>query len=456
MSMNFFGLIFAFSCLGSLLYSASLFRLPELWAGSFLVKTGANPNSFSNTTKARFNQVDRSVFQNPAGLLTHSAIGLSPIASEPISRLSSPSQGGNHKTDLTGDSIRTAAKFLPSEQISGRNLAVRIISTHTDPLIAASTDWLEQSQVPQIQVPTLAQRLYNVFGSNTTSNTASSAALLTFSSGRNFLPQKTALRISSNQGASIEVIRLWQRQRHDFLFQVWVNHTQVAEFPQQAQADSMAQKLRQILSGSSATSIRDSLQLARIDGKPSGKVGNTVLFVINQPLAKFLNRSSDLIAIDWINHLRVALSVKPLPLAEAQAQMYGLTTTKETLEGTASWYGAYFHGRLTAAGEIFNQDDLTAAHPSLPFNTFLKITNLLNGKSVIVRINDRGPYVGDRSLDLSREAAHHLGGEAVGLISYRALIMAPHKTAKASINPTSIDSTKAFGASKHQSGDRQL
>lgn len=77
-------------------------------------------------------------------------------------------------------------------------------------------------------------------------------------------------------------------------------------------------------------------------------------------------------------------------------------------EGIASWYGPGFHGRKTASGERFNQGDLTCAHRKLPFGTRLKVTNLKNGQELIVTVNDRGPYVKPRILDLSREAAHQL------------------------------------------------
>ena len=76
-----------------------------------------------------------------------------------------------------------------------------------------------------------------------------------------------------------------------------------------------------------------------------------------------------------------------------------------TLSGTASWYGPGFHGRQTANGERYNMHALTAAHRSLPFGTKVRVTNRANGKSVVVRINDRGPYVGERVIDLSRGAA---------------------------------------------------
>jgi rare lipoprotein A len=76
--------------------------------------------------------------------------------------------------------------------------------------------------------------------------------------------------------------------------------------------------------------------------------------------------------------------------------------------GTASWYGPGFNGRKTASGERFDQNKLTAAHRSLPLDTVVKVTNLDNGKAVKVLINDRGPYVGKRVIDLSHAAARKL------------------------------------------------
>lgn len=77
----------------------------------------------------------------------------------------------------------------------------------------------------------------------------------------------------------------------------------------------------------------------------------------------------------------------------------------KTIHGSASWYGGKFHGRRTANGERFDMNKLTAAHKSLPFGTKVRVTNRRNGKSVVVRINDRGPFVGSRIIDLSRGAA---------------------------------------------------
>jgi rare lipoprotein A len=79
------------------------------------------------------------------------------------------------------------------------------------------------------------------------------------------------------------------------------------------------------------------------------------------------------------------------------------------MRGRASWYGYRFHGRTTASGERFNAGAYTAAHRSLPFGTRVRVTNLRNGQSVVVRINDRGPYVGGRVIDLSKAAARAIG-----------------------------------------------
>lgn len=78
-------------------------------------------------------------------------------------------------------------------------------------------------------------------------------------------------------------------------------------------------------------------------------------------------------------------------------------------QGIASWYGEKFHGRYTSNGEIYDMDALTAAHPTLPMPTYAQVTNLRNGRTIVVRVNDRGPYKHDRIIDLSRRSANLLG-----------------------------------------------
>ena len=90
-------------------------------------------------------------------------------------------------------------------------------------------------------------------------------------------------------------------------------------------------------------------------------------------------------------------------------------------EGIASWYGSKFHGRPTANGEIYNMHALTAAHPLLPFGTVVRVINLANGRQVDVRINDRGPFIDNRVIDLSYAAARALGMVEGGLTQVRIL-----------------------------------
>lgn len=87
--------------------------------------------------------------------------------------------------------------------------------------------------------------------------------------------------------------------------------------------------------------------------------------------------------------------------------------------GLASWYGSKFHGRKTANGDVFNMNGLTAAHTTLPMPSHVRVTNMENGRWLILKINDRGPFVGDRLIDVSRRAAQLLGFEKKGVTRVR-------------------------------------
>ena len=95
--------------------------------------------------------------------------------------------------------------------------------------------------------------------------------------------------------------------------------------------------------------------------------------------------------------------------------------------GLASWYGAKHHGKRTASGEIFDQNKLTAAHRTLPWGSIVKVTNLDNGKSVEVRINDRGPFTKGRVIDLSRAAARAVGMVESGVSPVRMELLSPRE-----------------------------
>ncbi|MEK0179497.1 MAG: septal ring lytic transglycosylase RlpA family protein [Oscillatoriales cyanobacterium] len=135
-------------------------------------------------------------------------------------------------------------------------------------------------------------------------------------------------------------------------------------------------------------------------------------------------------ALQATNRLRRLLGNAP-PLQEVigkpqpESPVLSLGPVQVRINGWASWYGPGFDGNLSASGERFNQNDLTAAHRNLPFGTLLMVRNLDNGRTVVVRINDRGPYVGDRVIDLSAGAASVLGMMGSGVAPVEIEVIAP-------------------------------
>jgi rare lipoprotein A len=128
-------------------------------------------------------------------------------------------------------------------------------------------------------------------------------------------------------------------------------------------------------------------------------------------------------ALQAANRLRRLLG-NAAPLTEVEgaprpSTQVSLGSVQITVSGYASWYGPGFNGNLSASGEVFNENAMTAAHPSLPFGTQVRVTNMDNGLSVVVRINDRGPYVGDRLIDLSAGAADVIGLTSSGVAPVR-------------------------------------
>ena len=131
-----------------------------------------------------------------------------------------------------------------------------------------------------------------------------------------------------------------------------------------------------------------------------------------------VNPKSGKMAIVRINDRSARNGKRDLVLSWGAARLLGILkrgvaevkiSRAKTFTGIASWYGKNFHGRKTANGEVYNMNAMTAAHKELPFNTRVRVVNLRNGKSVVVRINDRGPYIKGRIIDLSRRAAGKLG-----------------------------------------------
>jgi rare lipoprotein A len=122
----------------------------------------------------------------------------------------------------------------------------------------------------------------------------------------------------------------------------------------------------------------------------------------------------------------VARPVSPATHRSAEARLLGRTlpVRDSPQVGLASWYGAFHHGQPTASGEVFDMTRMTAAHRTLPLGTELRVVNLENGRAVRVRVNDRGPYVDGRILDLSRAAARALDMERSGLATVKLEVIA--------------------------------
>jgi hypothetical protein len=206
-------------------------------------------------------------------------------------------------------------------------------------------------------------------------------------------------------------------------YSIRVNNVTVGTLFNRAVADNIAAQIRQAIA--TVEENPAALQPAIGEKMASAKVKGKTVFVLTDEQIPGTTFSAAQITTIWINNLRQMFGAAPLGLGETQMVAQNLGETNQVFSGTASWYGPYFHGRLTATGEIFDQHELTAAHKTLPFGTRLKVRNLLNDKTVVVRINDRGPYIGNRSLDLSHAAAQCLDSEIDGVIPYEATILQP-------------------------------
>ena len=135
------------------------------------------------------------------------------------------------------------------------------------------------------------------------------------------------------------------------------------------------------------------------------RIGDQPIVTIEDSLAKVLKSTTTAIAMEWVDNLNGVIEDGGVYLGRAIMQR----GSARLESGRASWYGGSFHGRRTANGETFDENALTAAHRTLPFGTVVLVTNMANGRSVVVRINDRGPFSPGRHIDLSKRAAEDIG-----------------------------------------------
>jgi rare lipoprotein A len=193
------------------------------------------------------------------------------------------------------------------------------------------------------------------------------------------------------------------------------------------------------------------LNTLRIDTLQGSTVlrSNLGLLVTVDPASAALEQADDeyVLAAEWMHRIKVASYAsrptersaafrelayveQPKSLDSAEVPVVMVSSAEpvtlnvaQVIEGTASWYGPGFHGRQTASGEVFDQDALTAAHRTLPFGTRLRVIDISSGRSVEVVINDRGPFIDGRVLDLSKQAASQLGMIDRGLATVRAEVL---------------------------------
>jgi rare lipoprotein A len=133
-----------------------------------------------------------------------------------------------------------------------------------------------------------------------------------------------------------------------------------------------------------------------------------------------------------------------------QAPASSASPLKTTEVGIASWYGHPYHGRYAANGEIYDMEKLTAAHRTLPFGTWVRVRNTVNGKTVEVRINDRGPFIDGRIIDLSRAAAEEIDLIRPGIVKVRLDVIARPASAEAELYAVQV------GAFRHETNARRL
>ncbi len=168
-----------------------------------------------------------------------------------------------------------------------------------------------------------------------------------------------------------------------------------------ARANTVAERLTSLISSGARPG---QVNFKQVDGLWAVTARDQVVVTVDERAAQVRGSEPKDLAFTWAGNIRVALGGEPLAALDYWLPG-GTAEVARTEYGVASWYGPGFHGRQTANGETFEQQALTAAHRTLPFGTQVLVTNLANGRSVLVKINDRGPWVGGRVIDLSKGAA---------------------------------------------------
>ncbi len=241
-------------------------------------------------------------------------------------------------------------------------------------------------------------------------------------------------RAASVQGVNPQVeAAVWQEDGCE-MAAVTLNGKELLTFRSEAgsgaaaRAEDLAGKLQDLLDDKKFDA--NSILPARAGGLAAIQMDGSTVVSFDPVCDAKASRSSSL-ETSWklVNAIRTAYSTPTLPgwylklMDQAEQKLASDSTPANCFSGQASWYGGRFHGRKTSDGHRYDQEKMTAAHRSLPFGTKLLVMNRKTGNSCVVEINDRGPFVGDRVIDLSRAAARQLNMLTSGVALVDCLIL---------------------------------
>jgi rare lipoprotein A (peptidoglycan hydrolase) len=238
--------------------------------------------------------------------------------------------------------------------------------------------------------------------------------------------QKTAPKLSQ-----ANVVKVWYKKSNKYKdvsgFSVFVRNKEVAHFispvgiyTPETRAKILVARLKQFISQKG--NPRDILPGVE-KTIAIGSAKNQIIFTVDEEQAKKLSMAAPELAIKWVNNIRLALGGPPIVRHNILIASRGLWITPQALPGknikqqtgVASWYGGIFEGRRAADGSRFTRYNFTAAHKTLPFGSVVRVTNLRNSKSCLVRITDRGPFISGRIIDLSKAAAREINMVGTGV-----------------------------------------
>lgn len=368
------------------------------------------------------------------GVSQVSEIGLSKISADLLNVIATSSQPADAPSTTMGEVTSSADNattktLLPHGEfqvLEPLNLADA--ATSLENILTLSMDTAAPS--PQSAVETLGAAVSTPESPKAKLETAqSSIDDITLPPGAAALAKAPAVTMRKELSQCIDIKKPDDMTQMHTLFQVVLRGDIIGELSSTRGIEHVAKTLQEMLVDESLNPnditpvfLEDGQFAIRLSGDVLVKIVSQVRVASTVELPE---RSTEWVAITWSDQLRRTMGAAPLDAGDIQMMLKGLHPSEHELNGLASWYGPYFHGRRTANGEIFDQHTLTAAHQSLPFNTVLKVRNLKNDRTVVVRINDRGPYIGKRSLDLSQAAAQCLDSEKTGVVPYEAVILAP-------------------------------